>query len=473
MLSGRDTTPENGHGQNRVISDQTRNNNNERKRSSSLECDPSSTSKKLKMHNFGAKISSSAAPVSSFGFDQKAKNSGSSKAQQGIAASFNVKVFAAVVLHTAFQYVDNWPAEFIKSFAEDSFGARAWVDNKNCAAFVNNLILLLDEETFGDGFNEAVNTEILSAAVRSDCPSMGQSVKSPVGTISSATKQAANANHQVKSTTRAHAAASGSSRVNNYLDQSTQDSESSDSSDSGEEEVIEEMSSTVSTLRATKGINTNSTQQNGVKDSSDSSDEDGAEVVEEESGFSGPPLPVSAKPPNPLASNGLISSSQTVLPTSSLSKNHKQICYFRLKSAPTRLRFFGENRDFCLQFVEEALTERLQSRTKQSNTSMLSCLPRFVKAVPRIRIIISQYLEKWLQSPALADLSRALFSALVSGIKEVDPPLEEDLEVIDNILLMKLKSNQVSTAVIISNAILCAQTGFISIFGHLRYLFTL
>jgi integrator complex subunit 1 len=61
-----------------------------------------------------------------------------------------------------------------------------------------------------------------------------------------------------------------------------------------------------------------------------------------------------------------------------------------------------------------------------------------------VRKLVAANLEKWLQSPALAGLARSLFISTVNHIKIVDPPLNDDLRVIDSIVGMNLKSNQVS-----------------------------
>ena len=70
-------------------------------------------------------------------------------------------------------------------------------------------------------------------------------------------------------------------------------------------------------------------------------------------------------------------------------------------------------------------------------------LPSFL-SIPRVRCLASRHLERWLQSPALAGLARNIFAQLVQEIYCVEPPLHDDLEVIDNILKLNLKTSQLS-----------------------------
>jgi len=93
-------------------------------------------------------------------------------------------------------------------------------------------------------------------------------------------------------------------------------------------------------------------------------------------------------------------------------------------------------------------------------------LPSFT-AIPAVRRLIADNLERWLQSPALAGLARALFSATVSQMRNVDPPLVEDLRALDSILGMKLKANQVRsclTYVWLVFELFSTDNGFLSFF---------
>lgn len=108
-----------------------------------------------------------------------------------------------------------------------------------------------------------------------------------------------------------------------------------------------------------------------------------------------------------------------------------------------RNRFFGSNKAVANAMIGDALSHRLDLKAKQ-NSGLLAALPNFVSN-PTVRKLASCHLEKWLQSPALSGLARQLFSCIVGGIQNVDPPLPEDEIVIKSILSMNLKANQVST----------------------------
>jgi integrator complex subunit 1 len=110
-----------------------------------------------------------------------------------------------------------------------------------------------------------------------------------------------------------------------------------------------------------------------------------------------------------------------------------------------RQRFFDQNLFYAFDLISSSLLDRLDVKSKQ-NSGLLQSLPAFTP-IPGVRFLIASSLEKWLQSPALAGLARFLFSSTVNQMKNVDPPLEEDLKTIDAVLAMKLKANQVSPAI--------------------------
>ena len=91
--------------------------------------------------------------------------------------------------------------------------------------------------------------------------------------------------------------------------------------------------------------------------------------------------------------------------------------------------------------IGSALSSRLGEKVKQ-NSGLLATLPDFT-LVPQVRGLVASQLEKWLQSPALSGLARTLFSKLVKGLENVNPPLPEDVSTIQTILSMTLKANQV------------------------------
>ncbi|KAL7488211.1 hypothetical protein ACHAW6_015042 [Cyclotella cf. meneghiniana] len=107
-----------------------------------------------------------------------------------------------------------------------------------------------------------------------------------------------------------------------------------------------------------------------------------------------------------------------------------------------RSRYVGHNLELAHEAISDALTDRLSSKSKQ-NSRLLQALPGFL-CIPRVRCLSSRHLEKWLQSPALAGLARNLLSRIARNMANEDPPLPDDVEVIDNVLKMKLKANQFS-----------------------------
>ena len=105
-----------------------------------------------------------------------------------------------------------------------------------------------------------------------------------------------------------------------------------------------------------------------------------------------------------------------------------------------RARYVGVNLEAAYEVIGMALQDRVDQKSKQ-NSGLLQTLPLFT-SIPIVRHLVTQNLEKWLQSPALAGLSRTLFTSTVEHMKNVDPPLPEDLQAINCILGMKLKANQ-------------------------------
>jgi integrator complex subunit 1 len=106
-----------------------------------------------------------------------------------------------------------------------------------------------------------------------------------------------------------------------------------------------------------------------------------------------------------------------------------------------RQRYVGENLHRAHLSISSSLIGRLEQKSRQ-NSGLLQSLPSFT-TIPAIRSMIAENLEHWLKSPALAGLARNLFSRTVNHMKNIDPPLDEDLKAIDSILKLKLKANQV------------------------------
>lgn len=149
-----------------------------------------------------------------------------------------------------------------------------------------------------------------------------------------------------------------------------------------------------------------------------------------------------------LESEVLPSFNMTSVPGQSHSSNNSSLgALFSLSSASNnneqvRPRYVSSNIELMYEVISDAFEERLNSKSKQ-NSRLLQTLPLFLR-IPRVRVLASRHLERWLQSPALAGLARTLFAEIVKHIEKVNPPLFDDLEVVDNILKLKLKANQLA-----------------------------
>ena len=146
-----------------------------------------------------------------------------------------------------------------------------------------------------------------------------------------------------------------------------------------------------------------------------------------------------------LESEVLPSFSMTSVQEQSYSSNESSLgALFSFSSASNdqqvRPRYVSSNIEQMYEVISDAFEERLNSKSKQ-NSRLLQTLPQFLR-IPRVRVLASRHLERWLQSPALAGLARTLFAEIVKHIEKVEPPLFDDLEVVDNILKLKLKANQ-------------------------------
>ena len=111
------------------------------------------------------------------------------------------------------------------------------------------------------------------------------------------------------------------------------------------------------------------------------------------------------------------------------------------KKERVRPRYYMHSLETTHEVISEAFQDRLNSKSKQ-NYRLLQVLPSFLP-IPRVRCLVSRHLERWLQSPALAGLARTLFANAVQEVCCIEPPLPDDIEMIDNILKLNLKANQV------------------------------
>jgi integrator complex subunit 1 len=275
-------------------------------------------------------------------------------------------VLAATILGTVFQHVDHWPIQLIKSFAEDSFGPRAWVDDDRCSVLVANL-----EQSINLRHEVArLNDAIVSAAEEAE------------KYFSSLSTSNANSCRSVARSTSIQSKEPSSKEKQKLKARSKIDTDTSSSS--GEEEVLE------------------------------------SEI-----------LPCFSIASLPEQSHSLKDSFLHML-FSSNSASTEQV----------RPRYVSSNVELMYEVVSEALEERLNSKSKQ-NSRLLQTLPLFLQ-IPRVRVLASRHLERWLQSPALAGLARTLFAEIARHVEKVDPPLFDDVEVVDNILKLKLKANQLA-----------------------------
>jgi len=106
-----------------------------------------------------------------------------------------------------------------------------------------------------------------------------------------------------------------------------------------------------------------------------------------------------------------------------------------------RPRYCMHSLESTYELISDAFQDRLNSKSKQ-NYRLIQVLPAFLP-IPRVRCLASRHLERWLQSPALAGLARTLFAHLVKEVRCIEPPLPDDIEIIDNVLKLNLKANQV------------------------------
>jgi len=341
---------------------------------------------------------------------------------------FNVPVVAAAILYAAFQHVDHWPAPLVRAYADDCFGPRLWVDDPRCRVLVENLALVHHRRRGSvrqsrqrptaeignendDGSSDLIEeAKAVEEAYREfDLANNEQEEDTNSGSLLSSSL-----NTRKKSYSNVESEKSSSLRGDN------DEASSSSSSDSGDEEEEEQLvvSASSSAENQVRKSTTNGKRENsGGGDSTSKEDED------EES--------------MDTTSNGL---------NPRVAKTRRFDLYpiqqRRLNLAPVRKRYYGANLEDVYRGISLSLSDRLDVRSKQ-NSGLLQRLPSFA-SVPGIRALVAENLEKWLQSPALAGLARALFSSTVKNMENVDPPLDDDIKAVESILAMQLKANQVS-----------------------------
>lgn len=307
--------------------------------------------------------------------------------------SLPIQIIAASIFYLSLRHLTHWPAQLLHAYAEDAFGPRLWVDHKQCALFVANLQLAHDRQALevkavGKVLQEAELVANFYANMMSNLPPDEEGVDE-------------DEEYSNPSNPRQGSFTYSSGETDLVREGSIQAHYSEDDSDSGEEEVVDMGSAVKSTSRS-----------GGGDDSSSSGEE---EILTTEASFD-----VARKPPMDL------------YPVPSTRINLERI----------RPRYFGINSEVGLMGISQALSARLETKSKQ-NSRLLQTLPDFC-TLPGVRSLIATNLEKWLQSPALSGAARTLFSTTVHHLKDCDPPLPEDLETIDSVLDMQLKANQLN-----------------------------
>lgn len=330
--------------------------------------------------------------------------------------SLPVAVVAANILYAAFSHVDHWPALLVKAYADDCFGPRLWVDDGSCRLLVQNLILC--HETKEDAMDEDLPEERAAEAKRvADAYRIFEHEEAEViSTVQEFTVPLSPADLR----RRGSLSSTGSHSFQRLPS-------GGNSSDSGGED---------------DGclLNSNSNEKKlGASDDGDSSssgeEEEGDEKVVVTTNGTSPPK-------NPLGEPKTRASSTKKAKRPERRYDLYPIPQNRLNLERVRQRFFGANLANAHKSISSSLSDRLDVKSKQ-NSGLLQSLPLFA-AIPAVREMVAENLEKWLQSPALAGLARTLFAAIVNNIKNADPPLESDLKAVDSILGMRLKANQVS-----------------------------
>jgi integrator complex subunit 1 len=383
-----------------------------RKRSLSLTADPE------RMPSKSTKLTHSPVP----GTRHKVPQAGKRK------STWNVPAMVATILYTAFQHLDHWPAPLIKAYADDCFGPRLWVDDDRCKLLVDNLALVHCREPA-----QAVEQKIRDASTVTDAyrkfelTSLDEQ-EDPDPDVSFPSLQHRGSMSSTGSG-KLHRSASRDSADNSV----TNEQAYGDDSNSGDEEECVLDSAVRNNAKLDDGDDSSSGEEDEeVVVTNKSNGKESMDAVPESQGSA--------------VSTSLSASTNGVdaMQLSPKANNVYPITQSNLDVTRVRQRFFGENILYAYDLISSSLLDRLDVKSKQ-NSGLLQSLPAFTP-IPGVRFLIASSLEKWLQSPALAGLARFLFSSTVNQMKNVDPPLEEDLKTIDAVLAMKLKANQVSPA---------------------------
>jgi hypothetical protein len=373
--------------------------------------------------------------------------------------SFNVQILAATILFSAWEYYDHWPVPLLQVYAEDCFGPRLWVDHKHSELLTANLVLAL---------NDMRNDVSVRSEHESDVPLLEDAA-----TVADTYRTFFQAFHvDSQQETLSVALPSTNKRTTLFSQLSSSSFGSSDSRrvmlkgepkqkrqrrfrpttavESQSESEDEIQSANKSSVRPTKDAQLGDDCSSGKEDSGlDGNKTCQSDLVTEVKSFD--VGDAARQDPSDTCSQPVSSMDVSVdalprEPTNGFGESRNVQFRYPIQQKllhPERIRkrYFGKNLQAAHDVVFSSLTNRLDLKSKQ-NSSLLVCLPSFT-GIPRVRALVAANLEKWLQSPALAGLARSLFSSTVTRLQIVDPPLPEDIKVIDCIIEMKLRTNQV------------------------------
>lgn len=321
-------------------------------------------------------------------------------------------------------------------FAEDKFGQQSWVNDERCSIFVDNLATAL-------GCDSSFDKDKAELFVKNFDSCFAQNVNNSLLVDSGHNRPMKSDNNPT---------INGSNGIH----------DSDSSSDSGDEEcMLEGTPTSIPIHRKEMASVTKSHAGDDSSSSGEEQSEDEIMMTGSSSNLNGFKVKQNSKGENHSESGSTGNVSTTMLSQSSQALDDKLrngISPIPSQSSqdlePDRWwgseeiqkervqnRYFGANKTFAHELVAEALASRFAEKVKQ-NSGLLSTLPDFT-SVPQVRGMVATKLEKWLQSPALSGLARALFSKLVGGLQNVDPPLPDDISTIQTILSMSLKANQV------------------------------
>lgn len=386
--------------------------------------------------------------------------------------TLNLQVLAGTILFAAFEHLDHWPVPLVKAYAEDCFGPRQWVDHKQCALLVANLALAHSSSAADGERDESATLEADAAAVadtyrkfdvflhdntdvtssrtplrRAGSDSQGSGLVAAVAASANGTfrKQLSSMSScSVDSRAKKGVVQQKRQRKNNP--QQGMDSDSGDEEDSLIKQSLSDLSNPLS-------------KNDDVSCSSSGGEDVDLARKRKQRGGSGPPTSPGGASEHDTTKGGTALLLEGSLPSVTLlaessvrgesngdglmgsNETLYPIAQRNLRLQRIRRRFFGENQESAQEAITASFADRLDVKSKNSN--LLQCLPSFT-SIPGVRCLIAANLEKWLQSPALAGLARTLFSSTVKHMKNVDPPLPEDMQAIDSIIGMRLKANQVS-----------------------------